>query len=111
MSELGHRQHGPALDDARHPIVGRDAPLDGNRMVWHAAAVERLRGQPRPQHDAIGRRIAGSDTQCERVVANLLRRRVTRERERREGRGSRVPPMPVRKPRRLNTPGSGAVCE
>ena len=55
-----------ALHDVPHPVVLGDSPADLDPLRRHAAAVQRIRREPRPQHDAVGRRIAGRDTERER---------------------------------------------
>ena len=77
VAERRQRQHRAAAT-IRHLLVGGDAPLDGHRPIRHAAALERLQRQPRPQHDPIRRGIARRDSQRERVVAEALGRRRTR---------------------------------
>jgi hypothetical protein len=78
VPQFGHREHGAALHEALHALVGGDLPLHGNRMTGHAAAFERLRRQARPQHHAGGRGIARRHAERKRVVADLLRRRDAR---------------------------------
>ena len=53
-------------DDVPHPVVLRDAPVDRHPLRRHAAAVQRIRREPCPEHDAVGHRIAGRDAERER---------------------------------------------
>ena len=59
----------PFCDDGAERAVARDLPADLDVRHRHAAAVERLRREPRPQHDAVRPRIAGRDAERERIAA------------------------------------------
>jgi len=85
----GHRRafaHG-----TRHLLVARHLPFDGDRLGRHAAALERIGGEARPDDEAVRHRIAGRDAERERVPGEL-RPRARRARGRRgqpAGRGER----------------------
>ncbi len=52
--------------DLAHPVVAGHLPVDDDDVRRHSPARhERRRRQPRPEHDAIGQRIAGRHTQRE----------------------------------------------
>ena len=59
MPERGGGDGRTALDDVRHPLVPRHLPDHLHVVRRHPPAVERIPGQPGPEHDAVGRRIAG----------------------------------------------------
>jgi hypothetical protein len=71
-----------ARDDAAHPGILRQIPAHLDRPWLHAAVgAQRLRREPRPQHDSVVRRIARRDAEHERVGA-VPRRPAVREVER-----------------------------
>jgi hypothetical protein len=60
--------------------------------VGHAAAFERLRRQARPEDYAVGQRVAGGDTERERVgIEDRLGENVARQQRRRDRRGPEDP--------------------
>ncbi len=60
---VGGRRDDAFLHDARHLVVERELPRDVNRRGRHAAAVRRIEREPRPEHDAVGPRIARRDAE------------------------------------------------
>ena len=50
------------------PVALRDLPLHRDHTVGHTATVQRVRGEPRPQHDPVGQRVPGSDPEAEHPV-------------------------------------------
>ena len=77
-------------NDVPHRLVGGDLPSDGNRSEHTSQAVgrERLRGQTRPQHKAIGLRITCCHPQ-RKWIATLRQYRRTR-REHADGKAARL---------------------
>jgi hypothetical protein len=62
----------PATDDGRERLVARHLPPDPHRLGWHAPArLQGLRGQPRPEHDAVGLGVSRGDAQAERIGGEL----------------------------------------
>jgi hypothetical protein len=69
VRELRQRGHRSGPDHVRERGVGRHLPLDGDVARRHAAAFhERLRNQPRPERDAVRRRIARRDAERKRIA-------------------------------------------
>ena len=60
------RSRGRCRTTLPHRLVVGDFPADVDRLRRHAAAVQRIGREPRPEHDAVRRRIAGRDTERER---------------------------------------------
>ena len=58
VREIGYRRDGAAADDVLERLVAGDAPLDVDRRGAHAATLERIHRQARPQDDGVGQRIA-----------------------------------------------------
>ena len=58
-------------DDAGHCFVFGDLPGDFDGVGGHAAAFERLGREAGPDHEAVGRGIAGGDAELEGVVGEL----------------------------------------
>jgi len=70
VGEVGIGEGHTAAHDVAHAVVGRDVPLHRHAHRIDAAAAvrgERLDRQPRPQHHAVGERIARGDAERERV--------------------------------------------
>ena len=67
VAELRPRQGFAATRDRAKRSSRAISQLTGNRAVGHAAAVERIRRHPGPDHDPVGQRIAGGDTEPERI--------------------------------------------
>jgi len=75
VGALGARQRGTAARDARKGRVLGDLPVHCHRRRRHAAVrPQRLRCQTRPQHRAVGGRIAAGHTQAEGIVGPARRR-------------------------------------
>ncbi len=69
-----HRGLLTARDDLRERFVLGDLPLHLDRLVRHAAAAaQRRRREPRPQHRAVRRRVARRDPERERVAGEAHR--------------------------------------
>jgi hypothetical protein len=85
-----HRQVLTGGDDLREGVVLRHLPLHRDGDVRHAAiGAQRRRREARPQHGAVGRRIAGGDAERERISGDPQRsRRRSRERDLRRQSGS-----------------------
>ena len=67
VAKLGTRELRTVPDDLRELAVGGDFPPDLDVGHRHAAAVERIRREPRPENDAVRQRIAGRDPERKRV--------------------------------------------
>jgi len=63
VTEFRTRRRGAFLHDILKPRIARDLPLHVDDVHRHAAAVQRLRRQTRPQDDAIGQRVARGDAE------------------------------------------------
>ena len=68
MGQLGHRCSNTALHQPAHARIFGHEPAHRHRPRWHATTVERVRGQPRPQHRALRIRIAGGNAEGERIA-------------------------------------------
>jgi len=88
---------------ARHALeahVLRDFPGDLHRRGRHAARAirgERLRREPRPDHEPVRRRIARRDAKREGIARGIDAARAAAERQQRRGKrgaGDRAAPMP-----------------
>ena len=62
-----HSLHGGLRDHARELLVLGNLPIDRDRAVGHAAAFQRPRCEPGPQHDAFLARAARSDAEREGI--------------------------------------------
>ena len=61
---MGHGR--TLLRHLAHAFVGGDGTGDLHRLPWHATApLERSRRDLRPDHEAVRRRVTGSDAECE----------------------------------------------
>jgi hypothetical protein len=58
VAQFRPRRRGPLLHDVLEPRIVRDLPVDVHDGHRHAATVERLGREPRPQNDAVRQRIA-----------------------------------------------------
>ncbi len=67
MGQLRPGDGGSLPDDIVHAGIRRDPPLDQHVHRRHPAAVQRVRGQARPQDDALGPRIPRGDPEREGV--------------------------------------------
>src|SRR5206468_13124616 len=65
VTELGPRDRRPFLHDGREARIARDLPVDVDGHPRHAAALERLRPEPRREHGAGGPRPARCDAEPE----------------------------------------------
>lgn len=77
VGELGSGDHAAALHDMPEGLVGGHFVLDPDGHLRHAAQPvhrERIRRQPRPQHDTVGQRLPGRHAEGERVTAERGRR-------------------------------------
>lgn len=68
VGELRPRRLGSFPHHSAEAIVGCQFPGDLDRLHRHAAAFERFRRDPRPQHHAVRPRIAGGDAEAEGVA-------------------------------------------
>lgn len=68
MGQLRHRGSDAPLYQPAHAGVFGHEPAHRHRPRRHAAAVERVRRQPRPQHGPLWIRITGGDTKGERIT-------------------------------------------
>ena len=69
MAEFRMRYHFAPLHDLPHTLVACDLPLELDRLVGHAAAVEGFGRDPGPQHGTSWRWIARGDSEREGVVS------------------------------------------
>ena len=81
MGEFRPRDRRAGPDDRAETVVRRHFPGDLDRLHRHAASfAERLRHDPRPDHDAVGPGIAGRDAEVEGIaLEDRLRDRSPRE--------------------------------
>ncbi len=65
---LGPGLGGASAHDLAEPLVLRELPPHRHDRVRHTAAVQRVRGEPGPQHDAVGERVAGGHPETEHAL-------------------------------------------
>ena len=110
VPELRPRRGGSLLDNGLEARVARDLPVHVDHRHRHAAALERLRCQARPEHDPAGQRIAGGDAQRKRIrVEHRFGQQTARRQRLRDRRGAEHPPDFQQFP--AGQPGDGAVVE
>src|SRR5215510_10053127 len=94
MAQFWRRHGRTALHDLFHSLVLGDLPINCDGGWRHSAAVERIGGEPRPQHYAVEQRISGSDAETKRVGRKFwgsgLRVRWELSRKRQAGQSSRA---------------------
>ena len=107
VREVGIREGHAAAHDAAHVFVGRHVPVHGDAHGIDAAAAvrgERLDGQPRPQHDAVGQRIARGDAERERVGRERRRHFLGERLQRARGDEAGEPAGGIEKPASIELP-------
>ena len=100
VTELGPGDGRASLRHGPEGPVGGDLPLHFDVGHRHAAALERFRREPRPEHDAVRQRIAGGHSERERIRheertgERLLRRDRPRDRRQADAAGDlqQLPP-------------------
>src|SRR5262245_34590753 len=87
MAQFWRRRCRTALHDLFHSLVRGDLPINLDGGWRHSAAVERIGGEPRPQHYAVEQRISRCDAQTKRVGRKFwgpglrVRRELSRKRQ------------------------------
>ena len=93
VRQLGIRRGRALLLDVAEQPIARHLPGHVQRSGRHAAAaLERTRRKPGPQHDAVGQRIPRRDAERERIVGKELLGRGAPRREGLRERGRAHPP-------------------
>ena len=89
---LGDGPRDALLHHAREALVGGDLPRDRHRLARHAATIQEIGSQSRPQHDPARQRVAGGDPEREGIRREARRGRGAAHSGKREGRADGAGP-------------------